>query len=147
MNTRNKKNPITTAIRHAKRSFLNQLHQADYKTFWRVIKSLSKQPSSIPTLSTGDSHATNDYDKANCLNKQFYNNFNYSYPPLNTVPPQADPNLEYCPDDLLCTDDEVLGLILRLDNSKSTDPDEISAKMLKGTIFSIVPSLTKLFNL
>ena len=32
------------------RTFLNQLHQADSKTFWRVIKSLSKQPSSIPTL-------------------------------------------------------------------------------------------------
>ena len=141
------RNLVTTAIRHAKRSFLNQLHQADSKTFWRVIKSLSKQPSSIPTLSTGDFHATNDYDKANCLNKQFYNNFNHSHPPLNTVPLQGDPNLGYCPDDLLCTEDEVFGLILGLDNSKSTGPDEISAKMLKGTIFSIVPSLTKLFNL
>ena len=70
----------------------------------------------------------------------------YSHPPLNTIPPQGDLNPEYCPDDLLCTEDEVFGLILGLDNSKSTGPDEISAKMLKGTIFSIVPSLTKLFN-
>ena len=85
------RNLVTTAIRHAKRSFLNQLHQADSKTFWRVIKSLSKQPSCIPTLSTGDFHATNDYDKANCLNKQFYNNFNHSHPPLNTAPLQGDP--------------------------------------------------------
>ena len=141
------RNLVTTAIRHAKRSFLNQLYQADSKTFWRVITSLSKQPSSIPTLSTGDSRATNDYDKANCLNNQFYNNFNFSHPPLNTVPPLAHPNPEHCPDDFLCTEDEVFGLILGLDNSKSTGPDEISAKMLKGTIFSIVPSLTKLFNL
>ena len=40
---------ITTAIHHAKSSFLNQLHQANSKTFWRVIKSPSK-PSSIPNL-------------------------------------------------------------------------------------------------
>ena len=53
--------------------------------------SLSKQPSSIPSLSTGD--ATSDYDKANCLNKQFYNHFNYHFnylhSPLITVSPQA----------------------------------------------------------
>ena len=61
------RNLVTTAIRHVKRSFLNQLYQADSKTFWRVIKSLSKQPSCIPTLSTGDFYATTDYDKANCL--------------------------------------------------------------------------------
>ena len=81
------------------------------------------------------------------LTKQFYNNINFSLPPLNTVPQQTNSNPEYCPDDLLCTEDKVFGLILGLDNSKSTGPDEISAKMLKGTIFSIVPSLTKLFNL
>ena len=96
-------------------------------------------------ISNGDSHASRDHNKANCLNKQFYNN--YSHPPLNTLPPQAYPNLEYCPDDLLYTEDEVFGWILWLDNSKSTGPDEISAKILKGTIFSSVPSLTKLFNL
>ena len=101
-----------------------QLHQADSKTFWRVIKSLSKHPSSIPTLSTGDSHATNNYDKANCLNNQFYNNFNVSHPPLNTVPPLGHPNPEHCPDDFLCTEDEVFGLILGLDNSKSTGPEK-----------------------
>ena len=49
----------------------------------------------VSQASTGDSHATNDYDKANCLNKQFYNNFNYFHPTLNTVPPQVNPNLEY----------------------------------------------------
>ena len=38
----------------------------------------------------------------------------------------------------------LVGLILGLDKSKSTGPDEISAKMLKGIISIIVP---KIFNL
>ena len=114
--------------------------------FGGSLHALSRQPSSIPTLSTGDSRATNDYDKANCLNNQFYNNFNFSHAPLNTVPPLAHSNPEHCPDDFLCTEDEVFGLILGLDNRKSTGPDEISAKMLGGTIFSIVPRFDKAFQ-
>ena len=52
-----------------------------------------------------------------------------------------------CPQDLLCTEDEVYDLITDLDSSKSTGPDGISTKMLRGTVDAIVPSLTKLFNL
>jgi len=69
----------TTAIRLTKTSFLNHLHHAGPKTFWMIIKLLSKQSSNIPMLSCGDSFATSDYDKANCLNNQFYNHFNHSY--------------------------------------------------------------------
>ena len=39
-----------------------------YKAFWMIIKSLSKQSSTIPTLSCDDSLATSDYNKANCQN-------------------------------------------------------------------------------
>ena len=42
---------------------------------------------------------------------------------------------------------EVYDLIVGLDPNKSTGPDGISAKMLKGTVDAIVPSLTTLFNL
>ena len=40
-----------------------------------------------------------------------------------------------------------LNWYLGLSARKSTGPDEISARILKGTINSIVPSLTKIFNL
>ena len=35
-----------------------------------------------------------------------------------------------CPDDLLCTEDEVLELLLSIDTSKASGPDGISGKML-----------------
>ena len=49
-----------------------------------------------------------------------------------------------CPDELLCTAEEVIFLIMSLDPSKA---DGISAQMLKGTAHSIASSLTKLFNI
>ena len=78
------------------------------------------------------------YDKAK-LSNQFYNNFYNSYPPLSTVPQQGYTNPEDCPNALLCTEDEIFELILGLDCMESTGPDKISARMLKGTIDSIVP--------
>ena len=38
-----------------------------------------------------------------------------------------------CPDDLLCTEDDVLGLIRSLDVGKASGPDGISIRMLKNT--------------
>ena len=52
-----------------------------------------------------------------------------------------------CPDELLCTAEEVIFLIMSLDPSKANGPDGISAQMLKGTAHRIVSSLTKLFNI
>ena len=48
-----------------------------------------------------------------------------------------DPSL--FPQEYLCTEDEVYDLIAELDDSKSSDPDGISVKILKATI---TPSLT-----
>jgi hypothetical protein len=55
--------------------------------------------------------------------------------------------LHGCPPELLCTEAEVYDLIVGLDTSKSTGPDGISAKMLRGAVDAVVPSLTRLFNL
>ena len=54
---------------------------------------------------------------------------------------------DLCPDELLCTTDEFLFLMKSLDSSKANGPDGVSAQMLKATACSIVPSLTKLFNI
>jgi len=53
------------------------------KTFWMIIKSLSKQSSNIPMLSYDDSLVTSDYDKENCLKN---NNFNHSYQFQSLIP-------------------------------------------------------------
>jgi len=47
----------------------------------------------------------------------------------------------------LCTEEEVLKLLLSLDVTKSSGPDGISANMLKATAITIASSLCKLFNL
>jgi len=118
---------------HAKTSFLNQLHHADSKY--------------IPTLSHGDSLATSVYDKENCLNNQFYSNFNHSYPPLSIVPQQGYTNPEDCPNVLLCTEDEVFELILGLDCRKSSGPYEISARVLKVNHCYLTVLLPQLFTI
>ena len=71
--------------------------------------------------------------------------FNANSPPLPNIPPNLQPS-DY-PAELLCDEAEVYDLILSLDPTKSTGPDGISVKMLKGIIDAIVPSLTRLFNL
>ena len=72
-----------------------------------------------------------------------YNNFNHSCHPLSTVLQQGYTNPEDSPNALLCPEDEVFEIIVGLDRTKSTRPDEISARMLKGTVNSIIPSSTK----
>ena len=49
-----------------------------------------------------------------------------------------------CPEDLLCTVEEVTELLKSIDTTKSTGPD---GKMLKMTVDAIAPSVTALFNL
>ena len=52
-----------------------------------------------------------------------------------------------CPEDLLCTTEEVVSYIQALDANKASGPDGISTRMLKNTALSIAPSLAKLFNI
>jgi len=89
--------------------------------------------------------ASTDSAKATLLNDFFSSCFNTAVPPLVKLSDEHPSS--YCPDDFLCTEDEVAALIRSLDISKATGPDGISARMLKGTVDSIVPSLTKLFNI
>ena len=51
-----------------------------------------------------------------------------------------------CPDEILCSEDEIYELLKSLDVNKANGPDGISARMLKSTANAITPSLTKLLN-
>ena len=80
------------------------------------------------------------------LNEFFSTCFNTLLPPL--LPLNNDPVLlDQCPEDLLCTVDEIFFLLKSLDVSKANGPDGISARMLKFTAHAIAPSLTRLFNI
>ena len=56
-------------------------------------------------------------------------------------------NTSEFPEDLLCSEDEVLNLLLSLDVNKANGPDGMSANMLKNTTHSIVSGVTAIFNL
>ena len=138
------RNSIVSAIHLAKHAYLNDLHHVEPKTFWKRIKSLSKHNESIPTLTCEGVDTNTDAGKA----EQFHDNFNHSHPPLLSSDFSCLPtNPSSCPDYLLCTEEQAFNLIAALDCSKATGTDAISARMLKGTLSSILPSLTNLFNL
>jgi len=101
----------------------------------------NKQP--IPTQLHDGRVADCDSDKADMLNSFFYSCFNQSHPPVaECYPPYLS-----CPDDVLCSEQEVCDLLAALDVTKASGQDGISARMLRYTAPSIASSLTQLFNL
>ncbi len=109
------------------------------------LETLTNKGASMPVLHVPDrGDVSNDLDKANILNNQFYSNFNHTPAnmPLSSI---ANP-LDY-PEEMLCSEEKVLSLISSLDTTKSTGSDGVSARMLKYTAPSIARSVTDLFNL
>ena len=86
-------------------------------------------------------------EKANCLNKYFSSCFNTAIPQLSRSEfLYLDP--DRCPSHLLCNESEVYNLLVGVDVTKSTGPDNISGRMIKSIACSITPAvdLTALFN-
>ena len=99
----------------------------------------------IPVLSHTSAH--NDNDKANMLNNFFTQCFNTKLPPLTPHDCYRFTTSGECPENILCTEEEIIHLLQNIDVSKSSGPDRISGQMLKGTAHSIALSITKLFNM
>ena len=133
-------NKFVAQLHQAKKSYFTNLNPRDQKKFWKTIKKLSKSASSIPSLSHSGVSVSDDKDKANLLNSFFTTCFNTSHPPL-FVDNLNDYSSE-CPDELLCTREEVEHLLLNLDESKASGPDGISATMLKHTQLPALPHLS-----
>ena len=137
-------------IRVSKQNFFDQrLNSAEEKTFWKTVKLLNQNHSSIPTLQFNGTVAETAVGKANALNSFFFNCFNHQLNPLSCSNPEfshstLDP--VHCPEELLCTEEITYDLLCNLDVSKSVGCDGISAKMMKSTACSIAPILTRLFN-
>ena len=143
---RHTRNRVVAELRSAKRRFLTNLHPHNQQEFWKVVKSLTPKENSIPTLSSGNIVATTNLEKACLLNVTFTNCLNHSLPELNVADlPEAVPH--ECPDNLMCTEDEVYELLCSLDPTKANGHDDISTRMLKETALSITPAVTQLFNI
>ena len=131
------RNAIVSAIRVSKVKYFQKLHTADKKSFWKMVKRLANNRSTIPTLIHNDVQVTDDVSKAEVLNNEFYNNFNHAKHLSTVVKSRFTTDPENCPTNFLCTDHMVY------DIHKSSGTDDVSARMLKAT----TPTLTRLFNM
>ena len=83
------------------------------KEFWKAIKLMNKQESSIPTLSNNSEKVESSYDKAVLLNSYFHQCFNMLVPPLDDRRSHLNPSS--FPVELLCTEDVMFDMITELD--------------------------------
>ena len=140
------RNKVTSMLRDSKQSFFTRhINNGNKKQFWKTMKYLRKEQSTIPSLRSGGTSADNELDKANMLNNYFSTCFNTSLPPLSGTFESVE-HPEGSPDDLLCTEDEVVDLLHTIDVSKASGHDKISGRMLKATAASIATPVTELFN-
>ena len=106
---------------------------------------MNSKNTSIPTLISDDTEFASPSDKAILLGDKLKNNFNTAVPPLN-----ADDLITVdsvtCPADMLCSEDEILDIILSFDTNEASGLDGISTRMLKETAYTIAPVLSALFN-
>ena len=66
-----KRNQVVKILRTSKQLFFNRLNTADSKTFWRTVRLLNHQNTSIPTLHDNGTEIESSETKANALNKIF----------------------------------------------------------------------------
>ena len=133
------RNKVVRLMRSAKSSYFQGLNPKDKKQFWKTIKYLNKQQSTIPTLNYQDTTAESNSEKVSLLNEFFSTCFNRDIPtlsPANTS--QHTLQYDLCPDELLCSTDEILFLVKSLDLSKANRPDGVSAQMLKATATALL---------
>ena len=139
------RNEVVAKLRSGKRSFFADLESSNVNQFWKKIRLLNRKESSIPTLSTGDITASTNPEKAELLNEYFSSNFNSAVPALDySSIPTALP--DDFPDEILCTEEDVFALLSTLDCSKASGADDISARMLKMTAFSIAAPIFYLLH-
>ena len=66
------RNRVTRELRNAKKAFFRKLNPKHSREFWKVYKALSSSSSTIPVLTSGDSIARTNKEKAELLNKFLY---------------------------------------------------------------------------
>ena len=119
-------------ILNAKSSYFKNLNPRNKKQFWKAVKCLNKQQSTIPTLHHQGTAAESDSEKASLLNECFSACFKRDTTPLSSANDDHHTvHFSPCPDELLCTAEEAIFLIMSLDPSKANRPDESQLKCLK----------------
>ena len=81
------RNKVVKMVKSAKSSYFKNLNPRNKKCFWKAIKYLNKQQSTIPTLTYmyQDTTAKCDSEKASLLNEFLSVCFNRDIPPLSSA--------------------------------------------------------------
>ncbi len=150
-NIRNKYNDkINEAKRDQERKKLDALKDPDNlapKQWWSIANSiLNRRPAkSYPPLVINGNVITNDEEKAKIFNEYFVSFSNLIM--NNSQIPLASKNPSHVLSEVVISENEVIDLLKCIKANKSPGPDLVTSMLLKQAGSSIVPSLTKLFNL
>ena len=138
-----KRNKAANLLKRSKVMFFSRANPSDPKSFWKTVKVVQKKESQIPFLmSTNGDVISDNIAKDNLLNNFFCSCFNHKVPSLSSTYGELLDFTSLCtPQYILCTEDEVEAMLLSLDSSKASGPDNISARMLKFTATSIAASV------
>ena len=102
-------------LRDSKKSLLNQ---RDTNEFWKTLKLLNHNPSTISILEDNGTNIVTSTDKANVLNRFFYSCFNNSCAPLSECSLVSGSEAEQCPQYLLSTEESLFELLTAPDISR-----------------------------
>ena len=117
--------------------------QQSQKRFWSYIKSLKHDHNDITALSTTNGIVTDDLQKASVLNLQFKSVFTEEqHEPFPNKGPSFHPVML----DIDITTSGIDALLSNLKIHKATDPDGISARVLKEMHSLIAPILKVIFD-
>jgi hypothetical protein len=147
-----KRSVALNAYRDAKYNYYNNITTklldptTTVKTYWKLLKNTkdSQNDTSIPTMLDNDNLITDNKDKAELLNDYFIEQSKLPDGPLQ--PPTVDIVTDARLDHIIITPTIVKQVLLQLDVSKSTGPDQISNKILKNCADSLCLPLSILFN-
>ena len=128
------RNKVVSLLREGKRTFVQNINPANPKQFWKIVKVLKgKNSSSIPVIKHNGKVLTFGQQKADVLNKFFHSCFNTVLPPLCPNTTKLEPS--DCPENLLCSEQEVMKIIASLAVSKAFGPDQIFSQNDQGYCF------------
>ena len=152
---RKARNKVISMARQAKQDHKDRLakkisdqQSADPRLWWKLVKEFYSNSASQKQLQkpliADNKIVSEDYDKANALNDYFTSQCQLDTQGATLPDIETDDghNLYM----INITSSTVKDILEILDTSKSSGPDEVSAKFLKNTSKAIAPILSKIFN-
>ena len=163
---RKARNKAVTALRSAKKQFLQNLSSSacNPRQFWSAYYSLRPNRQCIPVhLTNGSVTVESACNKCDLLNSHFVSVFSDPdcYSPVPSSAPDAPGLTSICCSSedihrlltapgltsICCSSEDIHRLLTSLPQKTDSGPDGISSQMLKHTACAIAPQLSTLFNL